>query len=540
MIAQSLSGLIALFKSKQNKTSLKKNGLFELTFEASGDAYFIIDKSSLEIVETNKSVRALFELPPDKELKGLYITQVMMRYLSGESPNMERLMNQVTQPWEGEAEFYTETRKKFFAFVKTDVLGGSGNTSEYQIFSIRDISELADARKEVKKAKISVEKAASSKARFLSTMSHELRTPLNGIIGAANLLLAYDSLKEELRRHINIMKYSSEHMLEIINEILDFSKIDARKMELRESPFSLVDTINNVVSFFASQFKSHGLNLIADMPDQGIGDLTVIGDQMKLNQIIKNLLSNALKFTLTGSVSLQIRIKEHTEKQVTLYFEVKDSGIGIPKEKYEEIFQPFSQIHSDDLKRKYEGTGLGLTISKRLVEMMGGTIEVESEVDRGTKFFFTVTFKIVPEMPALKTEAISINEPAKDIRGLRVLVVEDNEINANILKSFLRKWQMQIKGAITGLHALELIKYHRFDLILMDLEMPEMNGYTALQKIREQGITVPVIAFTATLLENMDKLVKEAGFTDYVLKPFKPAELRKKIEKYCERKIDYA
>ena len=540
MTATPITGLKSLFSGKRDKSFRKEQGLFDSIFDTSDDAYFIYHNITLEIIETNRKASTLFELPPEKELKGLYITQVMMRYLAVDSPNMERLMNQIIENWEGEAEFLTQTKRRISAMVNTNVLGGMTGNPEFRVMRIRDISALVLAKNEVKKAKISVEKAASSKARFLSTMSHELRTPLNGIIGAANLILADSSLKAEVLEHINIMKYSSEHILDIINDILDFSKIDARKMEIRENPFKLIDCLDNVMTFFRPQYKSQNIALTTDMPVKELKEVTLLGDAMKLSQIIKNLLSNALKFTLTGSVELLVTIKEFNDKTISLYFEVNDTGIGIPSEKHEEIFQAFSQIHSDDLKRKYEGTGLGLTISKRLVEMMGGNIGVESEVDKGTRFFFTLPFKLSETAVVTKKIPVADNEPSKDIRGLRVLVVEDNEINANILKSFLHKWQMQIKGAITGLHALELIKYHKFDLILMDLEMPEMNGYTALQKIREQGITIPVIAFTATLLENMDMLVQEAGFTDYVLKPFRPSELRKKIEKYCERKIDYA
>ncbi len=196
-------------------------------------------------------------------------------------------------------------------------------------------------------------------------------------------------------------------------------------------------------------------------------------------------------------------------------------------------------MYNDDLKRRYQGTGLGLTISSQIIKMMGGTLEVESEENLGSHFFFKIPFKLVKSNESeQQNEGVTV-QVKKDIRGVRALIVEDNEINASILRSFLTRWEMPVKEAITGVHALELIKYHKFDVILMDLEMPEMNGYTALKKIREQNIKTPVIAFTATLLEDMDSLITEAGFTDYILKPFKPADLKRKLEKYCERKVDY-
>lgn len=536
---QSVSPLKRLFSGKKNKFAEKSFNLFNIIFQNAGDAYIIYDRATLEIIDSNKQAALLFEAPVENAFRNWYMTRFMTRYLAMDSQNLERLMNQVAEPWEGEAEFITESKKKIYTIVNTNIISASNIPSELQVLRIKDITPIAEAKKEVKRNKIFAERAAGSKARFLSTMSHELRTPLNGIIGTANLVLLDESLNDEIRANVGIMRYSSEHMLDIINDILDFSKIDAGKMEFRKNGFALKESLEDVITFFAQQYKFHNLALKTDMEIESLKNVMVFGDQMKLNQVIKNLLSNALKFTLAGEVTLTVKIKELTEENAVIYFEVKDTGIGIVKEKHDEIFHAFSQIHSDNLKRKYEGTGLGLAISKKLVEIMGGQLQVESEEGKGSSFFFSLPFGIAARSSNNKTTAVKA-EPAKDIRGLRVLVAEDNEINANILKGFLQRWKMQIKVAITGVHALELLKYHKFDLILMDLEMPEMNGYDALKKIKQQGIQIPVFAFTATLLENMDTLVKETGFTDYVLKPFKPAELKKKIEKYCERKIDYA
>ncbi len=530
-----------LLLTRKAKASAKQCAFFELLFQTTSDACIIYHKETLEIIETNKKVTSLFELPPDKELKSLYISQVMMRYLAADSPNLERLMNNISDAWTGEAGFITHTKKAFYGWVNTNTLSDTPNGYEYHVLTIKDITEIKEAKNEVNNARAKVEDAISSKARFLSSMSHELRTPLNGIIGTSNLVLSNPNLKEDLKKHIDVIRYSSEHMLNIINDILDFSKIDAQKMEVKEKAFNLINCLNNVISSFDLQFKSHGIDLITNFPLEKLQNIYLLGDQIKLSQVLKNLLSNSLKFTIDGSVGLNVEIKESSDKNIVLYFEVKDTGIGIAKEKHEEIFQAFSQIHSEELKRKYEGTGLGLTISRQFVNMLGGALEVDSELQKGARFYFTLQFKVTtPPVIQKITNEIFLEPGKKDIRGIRVLIVEDNEINANILRSFLRKWQMQVKVAITGVHALELAKYHKFDLILMDLEMPEMNGYVTLKKIREKNITTPVIAFTATLLENMDSLVTEAGFTDYVLKPFHPADLKKKIESYCTRKIDYA
>ncbi len=536
-----LAKLQRFFLPNPQPSFCQKDTIFESIFENALNAYFIYSKETLEVIRINKMAAKLFELPPDKDLKGLYMTQVMMRYLAGDSPNLDFLMNTISERWTGEAIFITNNKNRFYGLVNTNIFLSEMNENDCQVLSIMDITKIKQADEEVKTAAIKAESAASSKARFLSSMSHELRTPLNGIIGASNVILSDSGLKEEIKNHINMIRYSSEHMLGIVNDILDFSKIDAHKMELKQQAFNLLNCLNNITSSFFLQFKNQDIDLIANFPVEVLENIEVVGDQTKFSQILKNLLSNALKFTHNGKVEFTVEIKESSDRGITIYFEVKDTGIGIPKEMHEEIFQAFSQVHADDLKRKYEGTGLGLTISKQLVNMMGGTIEVDSELQKGARFYFTLSFRIAEKPRILEKLAEKpLSETKKDIRGVRVLVVEDNEINASILKTFLQKWQLPIKIAVTGIHALELIKYHKFDLILMDLEMPEMNGYTTLQKIRERKITIPVIAFTATLLDDMDSLITEAGFTDYVLKPFRPSDLRKKIEMYCERKVDYA
>ena len=525
------------FFLKKKRTLM--DDFFESIFQSAADAYFVYSKETQEVIETNKMATTLFELPPDKNLKGLYMSQVMMRFLSGDNPNSDVLMNNVTGSFVVEAEFKTHAKNNFFGLVNTNIFPSLPNDNGYQVLSIRDITDTKKIRNEVAKSKINVEKATKSKTRFLSSMSHELRTPLNGIIGASSLILSDTNLKEDFKNHINMIRYSSEHMLNIINDILDFSKLDAKKMELKENSFSVLNCLKNVTSSFSLQYKTNNVDFIIYFPERGLEGVKIISDEIKLSQVINNLLSNSLKFTHNGSVEFILKIQETSDTRILLYFEIKDTGIGIAKDKQEEIFQAFSQVHSDDLKRRYGGTGLGLTISRELVSMLGGTLELDSELQKGTRFFFTLSFKIASQPASRVTANSALPDLIKDIRGVRVLIVEDNEINASILKSFLSKWQISIKEAITGIHALELIKYHKFDLILMDLEMPEMNGYTTLKKIREMGISTPVIAFTATLLENMDSLITEAGFTDYVLKPFRPSDLKKKIEMYCERKVDY-
>ena len=311
----------------------KKYSIFELFFQNTLNAYFIYSRETLEIIEINKMAASLFELPPEKDITGLYMTQVMMRYLAGDSPNLDFLMNNVSERWTGEAVFITNNKKRFYGMVNTNILPPGNIENDYQVLSITDITRIKEADEEVKRAAIKVEKAAGSKARFLSSMSHELRTPLNGIIGASNVILSDPNLKEDIKTHVNMVRYSSEHMLGIVNDILDFSKIDAQKMELKEQSFNLLDCLNNITSSFSLQFKKQDVALITNFPEEDLKNIEIVSDQTKLSQVIKNLLSNALKFTHHGSVSLMVKTKELSDTAATLYFEVKDTGIGIAEGK---------------------------------------------------------------------------------------------------------------------------------------------------------------------------------------------------------------
>jgi signal transduction histidine kinase len=526
--------LMPVYISKGNLSVSKSYE--EALFQSGVEAYVIFDNETREITDYNKQTSLLFELPAELELKGLYMSQFMMRYLSGESENLETLMNDIPQHWQGEADFRTCKKNEFTGYVETRTFISNGKT--FQVMAIRDITKMKEPEKQLKGYKARLENSVKAKTRFLSSMSHELRTPLNGIIGTSNLILEDETISEAAKEQLKLQLYSSEHMLSIINDILDFSKIDSGKIEFSKQAFGLQDLLQKITRAFENRFKSSKLGF-ETVIDAGLDDVYVISDEVKLSQVLNNLLSNALKFTLEGKVVLQATVENETSRDISVHFRVSDTGIGIREDKLSEIFEGFSQVHADELKRKFGGTGLGLTISKKLVELFGGNLQVESEFGKGSCFYFSVSFKkqtkvqripVQPDIPFAQT----------DIRGVRVLIVEDNEINMTILRSFLLKWGIRVKEANNGIHALELMKYHKFDLILMDLEMPEMNGYTTVNIIRQTNTTVPIIAFTATLLEDMDMLIADGGFNDYMLKPFRPAELKKKIEFFSpHRKIEY-
>jgi signal transduction histidine kinase len=527
-----------IFNGSGKKNILEKINYNEALFQSSPDAVFIYNKQSKEIIDCNARAVAIFELQGNTALNGLYLSQLMMRYLTANSVNLELLMNNLPDNWEGPANFKTNKSNEFTGHVRnlTDLKGSNG----YGVLSIMDTSIIEKKEHIVKADKDSFEKsAAKTQTRFLSSISHELRTPLNGIIGTSNLILSEQNIPENIKTLLNQQLYSSEHMLCIINDILDFSKIESDKMELSRQSFNIVDALNYLVKSFENQFKKNNVALVFNY-DAELEGINIVSDVVKLRQVLYNLLSNALKFTLQGSVVLDVTIEKNNTGTITIIFKVTDTGIGIKKEKQLQIFEGFTQVHDDDLKRRFGGTGLGLTISEKLVNLFGGKIKVESDLGKGASFYFSVTFDKDANIYK-QPEKPDVYIPQIDIRGVRVLVVEDNEINATILERFLQKWGIRIKEASNGLQALELLKFHQFDLILMDLEMPEMNGYDAVKVIRQTNTTIPIIAFTATLLNNMDSLITNDGFDDYILKPFRPADLKSKIEKFApNRKIEYA
>jgi len=521
-----------------NKENLKVRKNYHKTlFQSPLDAYIIIHKETRLIVDYNKTTSLLFKLPYEVSLNGLYVSQLMTRYLASDSVNTEILMNDIPDNWLGEGNFVTHEKDEFTGYVNT--LTYYKNDKAYQVLCIRDITKMKQAEQTISVYKTDLENSTKVKTRFLSSMSHELRTPLNGIIGTTNLILEDASISEHVKKQLQLQLYSSEHMLGIINDILDFSKIDSGKMEFNVQPFNLLDALQHLVYSFENQFKANKIELFFDY-DPRLEGILITSDETKLRQVLNNLLSNSLKFTLDGHVRLSVSIENDATDDIAVLFKVTDTGIGISKEKQVEIFEGFTQVHAEDLKRRFGGTGLGLTISQKLANMFGGTINVESDLGKGACFYVTINFKKQIIQQSIQDDSNCYHPPA-DIRGVRILIVEDNEVNMVILKTFLKKWGIRIMEAGNGIQALELLKYHDFDLIFMDLEMPEMNGYTATKIIRENNNPVPVIAFTATLLENMNLLITKSGFNDYILKPFKPGDLKKVIEKFVpNRKIEYA
>lgn len=328
-------------------------------------------------------------------------------------------------------------------------------------------------------------------------------------------------------------------MLTLINDILDLSKLEANKIQLEETTVEINDFVNKIVSPFVPQFESKGLELKVEV-DRNITN-SIMADPTRLNQVLTNLLSNAFKFTAFGSVTLGVKALQISTDFMTLEFSVTDTGIGIAENKKSEIFEQFNQA---DVKttRKYGGTGLGLTISQQLVTLMGGEIKVDSTYQRGSRFYFTVTLSVHKNNVKRMFLTDDIRQPKEvlDLKGIKVLIAEDNPINMMIATKFLDKWGVVYEKAKNGIEAVSLFKNGDFDLVLMDLEMPEMDGYDALTEIRNMDSSMPTIAFTAAVFENMKESLMKSGFNDFIQKPFKPNDLQTKLVSFSNRLVKIA
>jgi len=377
-------------------------------------------------------------------------------------------------------------------------------------------------------AKQKAEEAAMAKQQFLSTMSHEIRTPLNAVIGMTHLLFQENPREDQLE-YLNALKFSGENLLVLINDILDFSKIDAGKVFFEEISFSIKELINGIKQTFIYRTEEKGLKLMV-MVDAGIADY-VLGDSTRLNQVLTNLIGNAIKFTEKGSVKIEIKLVKETNRLVEIEFSVQDTGIGIPADKLEYIFDSFTQA-GPDTTRKYGGTGLGLAISKKLLELQNSDLMIESTPGKGSRFFFQLTFKKSPEK-STQVLTMDLEEKFDQLKGKRILHVEDNEVNQIVAEKLLVKKGIQVDHAGNGKEALEKLTKNNYDLILMDLHMPEMNGYEAAKAIRVDKdpkiSSIPIIAITASVMMEVQEQVQECGMNDFILKPFNPYELYQKI-----------
>jgi PAS domain S-box-containing protein len=379
-------------------------------------------------------------------------------------------------------------------------------------------------------ARKKAEDAATSKQQFMSTMSHEIRTPLNEVIGISNLLYQSNP-REDQMEFIKTLRFSANHLLTLVNDILDYNKMESGKIVFEKTEFDLSSLLEDTRRSYSLRAQEKGVTFRLEKPDNMPQE--VVGDSIRLNQILSNLLSNALKFTLTGTIGLKVRLSEIKGNKILLEFSISDTGIGIANDKLEEVFENYTQA-SSDITRKFGGTGLGLAICKRLVELQGGKIWVTSTPGKGSTFFFTIEY-LIPENQPKKAEN-GIVDSMKGLVGKKILIAEDNKINFFVANKFLESWGVKVTHAENGSLALDALKTDFFDLILMDLHMPVMDGIEATRIIRnsedEKIRKIPIVALTAAVMSETHDKIENLYINDYVLKPFKPKDLYDRIIKH--------
>lgn len=425
---------------------------------------------------------------------------------------------------------YRKDRQPIWLSIYNTVVFNEKGNVEIEVEIIIDITDKKRVEREMLEAKEQALQLSEAKEMFLSVMSHEIRTPLNAVIGMTHLLMENDPRASQIE-DLNILKFSGENLLNIINDILDFTKMETGNLQLEALPFNMNRLTNDIITslYVGATKKGNVLELLYDdrIPE-GLS-----GDKTRLYQVLMNLLGNAIKFTDEGKIVLQVTLIGEDAEKATIRFEIIDNGIGIPEDKLSYIFETFTQAKTD-ISRKYGGTGLGLAITKKLLELYNSTIEVNSKEGEGTIFSFQLSFaKVTAEVAEVKVAL-----PAPSFAGKKILVVDDNEVNLLIARRVLSKYDLEIDFALSGEEALDMVQKNVYDLLFMDIKMPGMDGFETTRCIRDlDGSyfgTVPIIALTASTLSNEYARFRECGMNGHILKPFKPEEIRDVLSAYLE------
>lgn len=501
--------------------SIEDGAKLNAILESSQSIIYALDKKSNYIAYNSahrKAVKFAYELeitqgmsyfllPHIKIAKDRY-KEYLNRALDGQQLTVQEIF--------GEGTLF----KKDYETTFNPILNAEGKIAGVAVFS-QDITMRKKAEEQLIQAKAAAEMASKAKSDFLSNMSHEIRTPMNAIVGLTDLLM-HENPHAPYYEKLTAIKYSADNLLRIINDILDFSKIDAGKLAIEEAPFdlkTLIDEMMRALEPIASDKQlEFGAEIATDVP------LHLMGDRVRLSQILVNLAGNALKFTARGRVDIEINVVSKTKDKASLQFQINDTGIGIPKEKIESIFEIFTQAHSN---RKFGGTGLGLAISKRLTEMQGGSISVESRPGIGSSFTVVIPYKLANKK--YFDEKKKGKDETPNFKGVRILVVEDNAMNRFLAGQILQAWNIAVDMAEDGLEAIKKLEENSYDLVLMDLQMPRMDGFEASDYIRnkmsEPASEVPIVVLTADVMPETRDRALQLGISRFITKPFKQPDL---------------
>ncbi len=498
-----------------------------MLFEFASDPHIIFNDDG--IVDCNSATLEVLEVNSKDDLLGKVPSEFSPEYQGDNwlSLDKSQAMKKIAEE-EGGHRFEWSHQSTSGKIIPMDVALKpiTLNGEPYLLAVWHDLTERKQVEKTLIEAKRRAEELAESKQQFLSSMSHEIRTPLNAVIGYAHLLIDRDPRSDQLE-DLNTLKMSANNLLNLVNDILDLSKIESGTIELDEGKFELNKIVDNVIRIFKIKASEKNLDFSFNI-DENVPQF-LKGDQVILNQILTNVVGNAIKFTEKGSVSLAVKLDGMLKRAAVLKFEISDTGIGISKDRQAMIFQSFSQAEKSILN-EFGGTGLGLAITKSLVELHGGSISIESKIGEGSTFSIEIPFEPVEDFEEAQLQADSL-------KGMRELLVEDNLVNQKIAIMFLEREEIQVVMALNGKLGLDVLESDdAIDLVLMDLNMPVMDGFEATKAIRSHDVEhimqVPIIALTADAFKETRDKVFEFGMNGYLTKPIDPEKFQEELAKH--------
>ncbi|SFC82068.1 PAS domain S-box-containing protein [Flexibacter flexilis DSM 6793] len=518
---------------KESERRLEENeAKLKAIFESSSDALIIVGDGLKMILDCNQRATKMFE----KNIKGMSISVLSSEFcLKKNQKEIEKVLNE-SDVFLQELEYETASGRKFWGSTAVSTISIGHN--KFKLVRIIDITERKQMEADLLAAKEKALALSQIKDQFLASVSHEIRTPLNGVVGAINLLDSNHALNpEQYTRTVKTLRFSAQHLLTLINDILDFNKIESNKVTLDTHNFNFNSLVREIAQTFTFRAQEKNIVLFTSF-DTNIPK-NLLGDSLRIVQIISNLLNNAIKFTPHGNVRICTRMQAETKENVCIKVEVADTGIGIASQNLDKIFDVFTQAENNT-SRRFGGTGLGLAIVKRLLNLMGSDISVTSKEGEGSVFSFDII------LPKSNSNSISDNNIFHNnktsfapLSEVRLLVAEDNEINRYVICNFLNEWSVQYDIAINGEEVLDWLDKGTYDMVLMDLQMPVMDGIETTKRIRDNSAissTLPIIALTAATLPNTTDYLHENGIDDYLAKPFDAHQLYNLIYKWIKRK----